>query len=181
MSKPSIAVDMDEVVADVMPKFHALYEQRFGVRAAEADLIGRKIYHLAGAEDVREVLYDRGFFRDLPVIAGAREGLEFLRQHYSIYFVTAAMEFRNSFEDKFDWLHEHFPWVHWKNIVFCGDKSIICTNYLLDDHPHNLETFTGTGLLFDALHNRHETRFPRMNSWDDVTAYFEAATNSSER
>ena len=172
-SRPTIAVDMDEVIADVMPKFVDLYHARFGRRPGEDELAGRKIYDLEGALDIREALFERGFFRDLPLVAGAREGLEFLRGHLDIYFVTAAMEFRNSFEDKFDWLHEHFAWADWRNIVFCGDKSIVHTDYLLDDHAKNLVTFRGTPLLFDAFHNREETRFTRLTGWPEVTAYFE--------
>ncbi len=165
---------MDEVIADVMHKFQNLYFGRFGRRVPDEELVGRKIYSIAGVEEVREALFERGFFRDLPLIDGAKAGVEFLRKHYDVYFVTAAMEFRNSFEDKYDWLFEHFEWVHWRNIVFCGDKSIIGTDYLIDDHAHNLETFRGTPLLFDALHNRNEHRFTRVRSWAEVEEFFAA-------
>ena len=172
--KKSIAVDMDEVVADVMPKFYDMYAERFGRRPALEELEGVKMHQLEGASWIRDALWSRGFFRDLPMIEGAAEGLEFLRKHYEIYFVTAAMEFRNSFEDKYDWLHEHLPWVHWRNIVFCGDKSIIATDYMIDDHAFNLRTFRGKGLLFDALHNRRETEFLRVRDWNEVIEYFKA-------
>ena len=174
MSEPqkTIAVDLDEVVADLLPKYHAIYEAHAGRRATDAELTGTKYYRLPGAPPMREALRERGFFRDLPVMPGAQEGLAFLRQHYRIYFVTAAMEFPMSFEDKYAWLHEHFPWVHWRHIVFCGDKSVIRADYLLDDHAFNLETFAGTPLLFDALHNRGESRFRRLRGWGEVTEYF---------
>lgn len=168
----SIAVDMDEVVADLLPKYHTLYEAHTGRRATDDELAGRKYYHLPDAPPMRDALRERGFFRDLPVMAGAAEGLAVLRKHYQVYFVTAAMEFPASFEDKYAWLHEHFAWVDWRQIVFCGDKSIIGTDYLLDDHAFNLETFRGTPLLFDALHNRAETRFRRLRGWGEVTEYF---------
>ncbi|MCB0564952.1 MAG: 5'(3')-deoxyribonucleotidase, partial [Phaeodactylibacter sp.] len=38
-----IAIDMDEVIADVMPKFHDLYEQRFGKRLKREEYWGKKI------------------------------------------------------------------------------------------------------------------------------------------
>ena len=169
----TIAIDMDEVIADVMPKFHNLFERRFGYRIAEHELLGKKIYDVPGALEIRDSIFEKGFFRDLPLIPGAKDGLEFLRKHYEIYLVTAAMEFRNSFEDKYDWIAEHFPWISWRNIVFCGDKSIIATDYLLDDHAKNLETFKGKPLLFDALHNRNEHRFERLESWTAVEEFFE--------
>ncbi len=175
----SIAIDMDEVIVDLMPKFYKHYETLTGRSVNVSDLEGRKIYQLEGGEGIRETLWERGFFRDLPFIEGAAETLDWLRQHYDLYFVTAAMEFRNSFEDKYDWLHEQLPWVHWRQIVFCGDKSIIATDYMIDDHAHNLETFRGTPLLFDALHNRAETRFRRLRNWAEVQAYFTTQLQSN--
>lgn len=171
---------MDEVIADLMPKFYQLFEAQTGRKADPILLEGKKIYALEGGEGLREAIYERGWFRDLPFIDGAAETLDWLRQHYSIYFVSAAMEFRNSLEDKYDWLHERLPWVSWRQIVFCGDKSLIHTDYLIDDHAFNLETFRGTPLLFDALHNRGETRFTRLDSWAHVREYFEGELRNQQ-
>lgn len=171
--KKRIALDMDEVIADIMPKFFDLYEEAFGRRVKEEELLGKKIYHLEGAMEVRQKIFDKGFFRDLPVMEGAQEGVKKLMENYDVFITTAAMEFRNSFEDKYDWLQEHFPFIHWRNIIFCGDKSIFNAEYMIDDHPRNLETFRGKGLLFSALHNHGEERFTRVNNWQDVLAFFE--------
>jgi 5'-nucleotidase len=173
-----IAIDMDEVLADVMPKFLDLYEQYFGKRPRLEDYEGSKIYKLPGAYKVRDALFEKGFFRDLPVIEGSVEGVKTLMENYEIFIVTAAMEFRTSFEDKYDWLQEHFPFIHWKNIIFCGDKSIIRTDYMIDDHAFNLETFQGKGLLFSAVHNVEETRFQRVNNWAEVLNFFEQEERS---
>jgi 5'(3')-deoxyribonucleotidase len=62
----------------------------------------------------------------------------------------------------------HFPFITWKNIVFCGHKHMIQADYLIDDHEKNLTTFTGTPLLFSAPHNLHITEFERVSSWIDV-------------
>jgi 5'-nucleotidase len=173
-----IAIDMDEVLADIMPKFLDLYEQYFGKRLQPEDYAGSKIYKLPGAYKVRNALFEKGFFRDLPAIEGSVEGVRTLMEHYEVFIVTAAMEFRSSFEDKYDWLQEHFPFIHWKNIIFCGDKSIIRTDYMIDDHAFNLETFQGKGLLFTAAHNLEETRFQRVNNWEEVLNFFEQEATS---
>ena len=167
-----IAIDMDEVLAQVMPKFLRIYEERYGRQPAREEYWGKKIYQLEHAENLRETLFEKGFFADLTVMPDAREVVAELMEFYDIYIVTAAMEFRSSFEDKYDWLHEHFPFIHWRNVVFCGDKSIIDADYMIDDHTHNLETFRGKGLLFTASHNIDETRFTRVDSWQDVRAFF---------
>ncbi len=175
--RKKIAVDMDEVIAEVAPKFLDMYEEQYGVRLQKEDYWGKKIYKVNGAVQLREALHDKGFFADLPVMPGSQEGLRELMEYYDVFITTAAMEFRSSFEDKFDWLHEHFPFIHWRNIVFCGDKSIINADYMIDDHANNLRTFRGKGLLYTATHNIHETEFTRVNNWEEVMAFFRAEMN----
>ena len=168
-----IAIDMDEVIADFLTKILRVYKERYGEDLPKEAYWGKKVYQNSGLEPLRDELYKKGFFRDFPVIEGAQEGVKALMEHYDVFITTAAMEFRNCFEDKYDWMLEHFPFVHWKNIVFCGDKSVFNTEYMIDDHAYNLETFRGKGLLFTAPHNVNETRFTRVNNWSEVLAFFE--------
>ncbi len=177
--KKRIALDMDEVIADVLSKYLDLYEQKFGHRLSKESFWGKKLYDMhEEAIVLREHLFEKGFFRDLKVIEGSQEGVRKLMEHYEVFITTAAQEFRNSFEDKYDWLREHFPFIPWKNVIFCGDKSIIRADYMIDDHVHNLETFHGKGLLYTASHNVHETRFTRVNNWEEVVDFFEKERKS---
>lgn len=171
--RKKIAIDMDEVIADVYPKFLDYYERDFGERIEMKDFWGKKIYDNPEAKHIRNYLWDKGFFADLPVMKDSQEVIQELQKDYDIFLVTAAMEFRNSFEDKYDWARKHFPFIHWKNIVFCGDKSIIRADYMIDDHVKNLLTFEGKGLLYTSTHNIHEKRFTRVNNWQEVRAFFE--------
>ncbi len=170
--RPRIALDMDEVIADVQPKFIDLYEQQFGKRLQPEDYEGKKVYDLPGAMEIRKALFEKGFFRDLPVMPDSQEVVQELMEHFELFIVTAAMEFRSSFEDKYDWLHDHFPFIHWKQVVFCGNKSIVQADYMIDDHVRNLQSFRGKGLLYTANHNMDDTEFQRLNNWREVQAYF---------
>jgi 5'-nucleotidase len=167
-----IAIDMDEVIADVQPKFLDLYELSLGRRPEREEYWGKRIYQVDGAVKIREYLFEKGFFADLPVMPGSREVIRELMEDYEIFITTAAMEFRASLEDKYDWLQRNFPFIHWKNFVFCGDKSIIRADYMIDDHPGNLRIFQGKGLLYTASHNIHETEFTRVNNWEEVRGFF---------
>ena len=40
-----------------------------------------------------------------------------------------------SFNAKYSWLERHFPFIPHTHIVFCGDKSILRADYLIDDNP----------------------------------------------
>jgi len=172
-TKKTIALDMDEVIANVTPKFLDLYEESYGRRLKKADYWGKKIYQIEGAMEIRDRLFEKGFFRNLPVMPGSREGVRALMDDYEIFITTAAQEFRNCLEDKYDWLQEHFPFIHWRNYVFCGDKGVLGTDYMIDNHARNLEGFRGKGLLFTASHNIHEDRFTRVNNWTEIVDFFQ--------
>ena len=166
---------MDEVIAHPNARFSEWYERDYGKKITQEDLFrtGKKFYHYAGDEKYRKYLFEKGFFKDLPVIPDSQEVVKWLSGYYEIFIVTAAMEFRNSMEDKYDWLQKYFPFLSWKNFVFCGRKDMILTDFLIDDHVKNLETFPGTGILYNAPHNLENTAFHRVNNWKDIKLYFE--------
>ena len=170
--KKRICIDQDDVLANTHAKMIELYLASGAPRYELAELQEKAFQELLDDTE-RKAVYDQihqpGFFADIPVMVGAQEAIVQLQDRYDVFVATAAMEFPNSFRDKYDWLAEHFPTIHWKNIIFMGDKSILGADYLIDDMPYNLRTFSGKGLLFDALHNRDETEFERVKSWLDVT------------
>ena len=174
-TKKSIAIDMDEVMAHPNARFAEWYERDYGRHISQEELLehGQKFYEYAGDVRLRNYLHKRGFFKDLPMLPGCRETVAWLHEHFDILVVTAAMEFRNSMEDKYDWLVEHLPFLEWRNFVFCGRKDIILADYLIDDHVSNLIGFTGQGVLFHAPHNLQNDAFPRVKNWQEVRTYFE--------
>ena len=106
----------------------------------------------------------RIFFRDIPVMPGSKEILPLLLSSYEVFITTAAMEYPTSFAAKYEWIKEHFPFFPDSHIVFCGDKSIIAADFLIDDNAHHFERFKGQGLLFSAPHNLFESRYPRLST-----------------
>lgn len=175
-SKPRICLDMDEVIADTYAKFIQLYAEQFGRTPLPAEYHGKKIYDLPGAKGLRKRMYNEGFFRDLPVMDNAIEVVAELQENYDVWITTTATEFRNCIIDKYDWLGEHFPFIPWKNFVFCGDKSILRGDYMIDDKAKNLAPFPGKKILFTASHNVFETDFVRVDNWLEVRDYFRAET-----
>ncbi|TDF99651.1 hypothetical protein E1757_07420 [Paenibacillus piri] len=58
------------------------------------------------------------------------------------------------------------------HFVFCGDKSIIQADYLIDDTVNRFQRFVGQGILFTAQYNIHETGYVRVHNWQDVWRFF---------
>ncbi len=175
MKKKRVAIDMDEVMADALGKLIRLYEDEYQLPIEHEKLAGHyleEIVHPDNRSAIRRYLYAEDFFEDLAIISGSQEVIKEMTGQYEIFIVTAAMEFPDSLRPKYRWLQKHFPFIPWSHYVFCGDKSIIQADYLIDDHPKNLVNFSGESLLFSSPHNANETRFTRLNNWQEVAHYF---------
>jgi 5'(3')-deoxyribonucleotidase len=170
-----ICVDMDEVMADTLSEHLRRYNNYFDESITPEDLTGKGLWEYA-PEDRRKQLRDfldaEDFFEDLPLIEGAQQVLHSLSERFEIFIATQAMTVPNSLGPKYRWLQRHFPFIPPTQYVFCGNKSILRADYLIDDLPRNLDRFQGTGLLYTAPHNLSATGFIRVNDWQEVAAYF---------
>lgn len=166
----SIAVDMDGVIADTVSQFILWYERDFGLRIEKKAFDGRPEAEGLPDNTVRKYVYTPGFFRTVPVMDGAKAAVQQLMESFDIYIVSAAVEFPQSLLEKYEWLQENFPFISWKNIIFCGDKSIIGTDYMIDDHVRNLDTFKGKTFMFTAGHNLGVDKHTRVNNWQEIVA-----------
>ena len=170
--KPRIAIDMDEVLADTIAKFIDLYEIRHQTKISLGDMHGKEFNEILPphlSSSLRQYINEKGFFRDLPVMSGSQEVVKALMEKYDVYIASAAMEFKNSLEDKLEWLNEHFPFISWTNIIFCGHK-IVDVDIMIDDRIKNFVTFDGRKLLYTSPHNMLINDYERVNNWDDVAA-----------
>jgi 5'(3')-deoxyribonucleotidase len=173
--KQRIAIDMDEVLADTTAQFLSHYNCEFGENLCKTDLAERKLAEIIPPDRrarLRHYALSAGFFRNIPPMPASQAVLADLRDRYEVFIATAAMEFPTSFNEKYAWIKEHFPDFPDSHIVFCGDKSVIAADFLIDDSPRHFDRFTGQGFLFTAPHNLSETRYPRLNDWTEVRRQF---------
>ena len=168
-----IAIDMDEVMADTMAHFLEKYNENFGVGLTTQQFQGRHVFEViaeAHKPAARDYFQQESF--KIPVMPDSAEVVEKLTNRYEVFITTAAMDVPCSFTPKFEWLQQHFPFIPTSNIVFCGDKSIIAADFLIDDNIRHLSKFKGEGIIYTAPHNVNETRFRRVSNWRDVQAMF---------
>lgn len=174
MGKKSIGIDLDQVLNNLNKKWFQYYNEKYNdnlTMEAVTEWGITKFIKPECGNDIFKILAIPGFFRDLEIQPNAQAVVEWLCSYYDVYIVSAAHYAVCG--DKGAWLQEHFPVIPYKNIIFCTNKSLVHVDYLIDDGCHNLETFTGQGLLFDSHHNQEENRFPRMKGWLEVKGYFE--------
>ena len=174
-----IAVDMDEVIADALGEHLNRYNRDHASATQPAitlgDLRGRRLWQVAPAHHhpvIDNYLRDDDFFRVLRVMPDSQRVLHRLQSRYDVFIASAAMEVPTSFAAKYAWLAEHFPFIPSSHIVFCGDKSILRADYLIDDNPRQLRSFRGEGILYTSPANIHITGYRRVDNWQAVEQMF---------
>ena len=167
----SIAIDMDDTVADTVSRYLEWYNLEFNTQLTKDDIAGYKIYNYIPKDHYRTVRsypQREEFFQDLPLIDNAVETIKALSEHYDIYFASAAMEYPASFTAKYQWLQKHFPFISDMNYIFCGHKHMLNCDILIDDSPRHIDKFPGKGLLFDSEHNRQIEGYDKVYDWLEI-------------
>jgi 5'-nucleotidase len=163
-----IAVDMDGVLADTTEQFFLYDERDFGRRRTLEEITGKP--EAVSFPKAREYVWSKDFFRTAPVMSGSHDILLELNKRYEVFIVSAATEFPQSLFEKHQWLTEYFPFISWQQMVFCGSKTIVEADIMIDDHFKNLDHFHGTTFLFSQPHNFLQSpgRHRRVNSWQEL-------------
>jgi 5'(3')-deoxyribonucleotidase len=168
-----IVTDMDDVIADTLAKYIRVCNAELGLNVRKSDLGERDLWHFVGQQNfprIRAIVEQPDFFGDLDVMPDAQDVLRKLTARFEVFISSSAMEVPSSFLAKFRWLEKHFPFVPSSHLVFCGDKSILNADYLIDDRERHFKRFRGEGILFSAPHNMNVTGYRRVNGWRDVEA-----------
>jgi 5'-nucleotidase len=163
-----IAVDMDGVIADTTEQFFLYDEKDFGRRRTLEEITGKP--ESVSFPRAKEYVHTKDFFRTAPVMNGSQNIVSELNKRYEVFIVSAATEFPQSLFEKYEWLTEHFAFITWQQIVFCGSKTIVEADIMIDDHFKNLDQFRGTTFLFSQPHNYLQSagRHRRVNSWKEI-------------
>ncbi len=163
---------MDGVLADVYTRFFELHERTYGEKLKVKDIIGLK--EAEAFPDQLKWVNTPGFFRTVPVMPGSREGLRKLNEKYDVVVASMATEFPESLTDKQLWLSDHYSFIHWRQIIFCGSKELIKADIMIDDHFKNLDNFNGDTILFTQPHNMNinHTRHRRVDTWEEIEMIF---------
>ncbi len=166
---------MDEVIADAVSEHLLRYNRDHGEQITKTDLAGKWLWDVVSLDRhaaLESYLRSEDFFAVLDVMPESQRVIERLQERYDVFIATAAMEVPTSFTAKYQWLGQHFPSISPSHIVFCGDKSILSADFLIDDNPRQLRRFGGEGILYSAPHNVAVTEFRRVANWLEVEQTF---------
>jgi 5'(3')-deoxyribonucleotidase len=173
VKQPSIAIDMDHVMADTGAYLCQWLNERFGLDLSDESFKTlRDTLEGEPRQAMMDHVADGELMRHLPLMEGCQDVIGRLSKRHGVVICTAAMEYPKTIAPKIDWLNEHFPDLDPKCFVFCGYKQVMGTDYLIDDSPKHFPGFSGTPVLYDAPHNRDVTEYDRVASWSEIAEYF---------
>lgn len=168
MKRPRILIDVDGPMADfVTPALEAIF-QVTGRRFKVSDHVnGWDLFSGLGLSDdeIKEVfraMQVPGLCLGIPVVDGAREGIEELRKVADVWAVTSPFGGEH-------WMHERDAWLvrnlgfHKKDVLHVRGESKhgVFGNMLIEDKIDTLRTWqaawpTETPVLFELSYNKNE-------------------------
>ena len=173
-SMAKILVDQDGVLADFDTHFYNMWKKLYPYRqhlpkeqrvTYYIDLLYPKKYKI----DIIRIMRAKGFFRNIPIIAGAKEALEWLiEQGHEVYICTRPMARSNyCVQEKYEWAKQHLGEYWAGRMLFARDKTLHDADILIDDKPDitGNKQPTWEQVLFHAAYNAHLNK-KRLYSWN---------------
>lgn len=115
----------------------------------------RDDYPPAWRDAVQAVIDTPGFYRQLPVMAGAQMALTALAARG--YRLTVCTSPGAALAERCDWLAEHFGAPLAQGMLACADKTQVDGDWLIDDNPapSGARAPRWRHIVFDQPYNRH--------------------------
>ena len=139
----TILCDRDGVLADWDAAWDAAL-LKMGTRARGIPFSAHRrefnLYTSLSAEQRRvvdEITQSPGFYRNLDLIAGAKEALrEMLKMGYDVRIVTSPWNSNPTCaSDKMAWVMEHLGKEWGQRLIITNDKTLVFGDWLIDDKP----------------------------------------------
>jgi 5'(3')-deoxyribonucleotidase len=163
-----IALDIDDVILDLMPQWLSKYNDDYGDKLSPKDIADWSIDLFVKPEcgkKIYDYIKEPYVFLESKPIDGALAGVKWLKEKgFRVVFISAS----NPNGSKEKWLRENGFWETENDFYQAYDKSLIMANALLDDKPQNIQDFKyGQGYLFSRPWNLKFDYKNRINSWDE--------------
>lgn len=183
MGKLTVAVDVDETVADLLPAWLEMYNDDYGDSLRVTDITGWDLTKFVKPECGNKIYtyLTPELYNMVDPIPGALEGVEYLRkQGHRVIFVTSTP--KGCEGAKLKWLVDkefldkkgaYGDGRVYDDYIEIHDKSLIRADIMIDDRPENLFSFNGYRILYRANHNLAFSGsvkdISRADDWDDAT------------
>ncbi|PIR43291.1 hypothetical protein COV24_03465 [candidate division WWE3 bacterium CG10_big_fil_rev_8_21_14_0_10_32_10] len=182
MTKIRICVDMDDVLADLMPEWVKLYRLKTNDKR-ELNITEWEIHKSLPAmpkNEVYDLLNEEGLFLNCKPIEGAINGLTKVisDDRFKLIILTSAAS-KYAFSEKLKWMKNYFgsgilPHVFASSSSKSKNMLSDCYDVIIDDSGHVMKSLKDSDvvkILFDRPHNKElpEDLYDyRVYSWPEI-------------
>lgn len=169
MRKKIIAFDIDDVILNLVPHWIGKYNIDFNDNVKVDDILDWDISkYVRCGKDIYNYLLP-SLYENIPLVEGSILGVGEIRKLARVIFVTSNAG--NCSGIKFHTLNKYGFDVNKKDYFECEDKSLIASDYLIDDNDSNVQNAYGQGILFTRPWNRSSLSTPRVGNWFEICRY----------
>lgn len=169
-----ILIDQDDTLADYHAHLLAIWRaehprKQWKPLADHAHWHADRNYHEKHRTMIHGITLRTNFFRNLPIIPGAKEALQFLLEEgHEVRIVTSPkIEHTPCVPEKFAWVEEHLgtEWV--RRLMITYDKTFVHGDILIDDKPliNGARIPAWEHVLYDRPYNQTESN--RRLTWNN--------------
>lgn len=169
-----IVTDMDDVLVGLLHAWLNYLNNKYNSNVNYEDVVDwdmLKVYPNLTNKDLAESLKDEELWKSVKPI---EESVTYLKklydEGYTIYVCTAAHY--DTIKIKLvNALFPNYPFLDYKNIIMCNNKSLIKCDYIIDDYHENLKNNDAIKILIDAPYNKNADKLTydfRAKSFKEV-------------
>ena len=168
----TIAVDVDDVVLDLMPKWLEHYNLDFNDNLKPKQITDWDITKFVKPEakdKIYNYIHNKEVFEESKQVTSAWAGLSYIRlMKHRVIFVTA----NNPQNVKYNWLFENGLINRTEDFVVAKDKSLIFADYMIDDSYDNVKSFCGerAWLMNKPWNMKYDWNY-RVNNWSEIITH----------
>lgn len=157
---------MDSILAHLLPRLFAIYEDKHGNSPRIDEMITWDFLNTGETgKRVNTILTTPGVFRSLDPIEGALEGVrEILGMGVEGYICSSPGKWTECVPEKSAWLDQHLPEIDYHHRIFAHPKWLVYGDYLIDDSGWNAQQWKqrhpqGKALSITYPYNRSESSY----------------------
>lgn len=111
------------------------------------------------------------FWKSLPVLEGAKEGLLYLNNNYDVMIATTPWNDHNK-GVKLEWMIKEFPFIEPKQVIFCHDKWELAGDIIIEDKPDTILKCSKKGMITITKTQPYNLQMHTdefLNNWKDIS------------
>lgn len=158
-----IGIDLDNVLNNLNQEWIKLYNNDYDDNLAIEDI---KDWNLHKYVKCGKEIYDyltSSLFNKLKPLPHSVEVTQRLSEKYELFVVTATSP--EHLDVKAKWLKKYFPHIPEENLISTTKKYLVNVSILIDDAPHNIESFPNATIVLDYAWNRDLQVSNKHTNW----------------